>query len=64
MHGAYVLGVGLAQPPDATHIDWVFVDMVPLAYEFSMAPRRGGMIGGLVAIPASLAVRDGTTGAC
>jgi lipopolysaccharide transport system ATP-binding protein len=63
MHGPYALGVGLAHPPGATHLDWVFVDTVPLAYEFSMSPRSGGMIGGLVTIPASLSIHCGAEGA-
>jgi lipopolysaccharide transport system ATP-binding protein len=59
MHGSYALSVGLAHPPDDDRSDWAFVDMVPLAYEFSMAPRGAGMIGGLVALPARLDVHDG-----
>lgn len=57
MHGRYVLRCGMAFPPDDRHPDWRFVDMVPGAYEFRMAPRAEGMIGGLVAIPTVFAVR-------
>lgn len=57
MHGRYVLRCGMAFPPDDRHPDWRFVDMVPFACEFRMAPRTGGMLGGLVAIPAAFSVR-------
>lgn len=57
MHGRYVLGGGMAFPPDDRHPDWRFVDMVPGAYEFRMAPRAEGMVGGLVTIPAAFSAR-------
>jgi lipopolysaccharide transport system ATP-binding protein len=57
MHGRYVLGCGMAFPPDDRHPDWRFVDMVPGAYEFRMAPRAEGMIGGLLSIPAAFSAR-------
>lgn len=56
MHGAYGLSCGLAIPPRIAGDDWVFVDMVPLAYQFSVTPRREGMIGGFVTLPASLEI--------
>jgi lipopolysaccharide transport system ATP-binding protein len=56
MHGSYVLSCGLAHPPEIAGQDWVFVDMVPLAYEFGMAPRTEGMIGGFVTLPARLQI--------
>lgn len=57
MHGRYVLGCGMAFPPDERHLDWRFVDMVPGAYEFRMAPRAEGMVGGLVTIPAAFSAK-------
>ncbi|MDR4463988.1 MAG: ABC transporter ATP-binding protein [Nitrospira sp.] len=58
LHGNYALAVGLAHPPDVPGVDWVFVDIVPHAYEFKVAPRKNGMIDGLVSLPASLAIRE------
>lgn len=57
MHGAYALSCGLAHPPEIAGQDWIFVDMVPIAYEFSMAPRAAGMIAGFVTLPAQLVIR-------
>ncbi len=58
IHGNYALAVGLAHPPQVPGADWVFVDIVPHAYEFRMAPRKNGMIDGFVTLPASLAIRE------
>lgn len=57
MHGAYGVSCGLAHPPEIAENDWVFIDMVPLAYEFSMAPRAAGMIGGFITLPAQLQIQ-------
>lgn len=48
MHGNYAIMSGLAQPPQEGRDDWIFLDMVPTSLTFSMAPRKEGMIGGLV----------------
>lgn len=61
LHGNYALAVGLAHPPDVPGTDWIFVDIVPHAYEFRMAPRKGGMIDGFVTLPASLAIKEVAT---
>lgn len=53
-HGNYVLSVGLALPPMVPGEDWIFLDVVQHALDFKMRPRVNGMIGGLVALPASL----------
>jgi lipopolysaccharide transport system ATP-binding protein len=58
VHGSYALAVGLAHPPEVPGADWIFVDIVPHAYEFRMAPRKNGMIDGLVTLPASLAIKE------
>ena len=58
LHGNYALAVGLAHPPEVPGVDWVFVDIVPHAYEFRMAPRKNGMIDGFVSLPASLAIKE------
>lgn len=58
LHGNYALAVGLAHPPEVPGSDWVFVDIVPHAYEFRMAPRKDGMIDGFVSLPASLTVKE------
>ncbi len=58
MHGKYVVGCGMAFPPDTENDDWRFVDMVPYACEFRMSPRVGGMISGLVALPASFSLHN------
>ena len=62
LHGNYALGVGLAHPPEVPGADWIFVDIVPHAYEFRMAPRKNGMIDGFVTLPASLSIREVAAG--
>jgi hypothetical protein len=64
MHGNYLLMCGLAHPPSSPGQDWIFVDMVPHAYDFKMSPRQSGMVDGFVSLPASLDIRevDCTTG--
>lgn len=54
MHGNYLLSVGLAHPPIIPGEDWQFIDMIPQAYQFSVAPRSEGMIDGYTTLPASL----------
>lgn len=60
LHGNYALAVGLAHPPQEPGADWIFVDIVPHTYEFSLAPRKNGMIDGLVSLPASLTIKEVT----
>lgn len=62
LHGSYALACGLAHPPEVPGADWVFVDIVPHAYEFRVAPRKNGMIDGLVTLPASLTIKEVTAG--
>lgn len=57
LHGNYALACGLAHPPGKPGDDWHFVDIVPHAYEFRVAPRQGGMIDGFVTLPAELEIR-------
>lgn len=57
LHGNYALACGLAHPPENPGDDWQFVDIVPHAYEFRVAPRRDGMIDGYVTLPAKLDIR-------
>ncbi len=57
LHGNYALACGLAHPPRKPGDDWHFVDIVPHAYEFRVAPRHGGMIDGFVTFPAKLEIR-------
>lgn len=57
LHGNYALACGLAHPPGKPGDDWHFVDIVPHAYEFRVAPRNGGMIDGFVTLPAELKIR-------
>ena len=56
-HGNYALACGLAHPPPRPGDDWQFVDIVPHAYEFRMAPRRQGMIDGFVTWPVNLEIK-------
>lgn len=56
MHGNYALSVGLACPPVNPGDDWIFIDVVNHAFDFQMSARSAGMIGGFVALPASLDV--------
>jgi lipopolysaccharide transport system ATP-binding protein len=56
LHGNYALACGLAHPPKNPGDDWLFVDIVPHAYEFRVAPRMGGMIDGFVTLPAELEI--------
>lgn len=62
LHGNYALAIGLAHPPQAPGADWIFVDIVPHAYEFRIAPRKSGMIDGLVSLPAALAIKEVSAG--
>lgn len=57
LHGSYILACGLAHPPEKLGDDWQFIDIVPHAYEFRVAPRPGGMIDGYVTLPAKLDIR-------
>ena len=57
MHGNYALAIHMAHPPEKTGDDWQFVDMVPHAYEFRVAPRKEAMLGGFVTLPAELEIR-------
>jgi lipopolysaccharide transport system ATP-binding protein len=59
MHGSYALSVGLSHPPLLGE-DWTFIDVIPHAYVFTVGPRKGGMIGGLVTLPASLTIAAGS----
>ncbi len=56
LHGNYILACGVAHPPAEAGNDWQFVDIVPHAYEFRVAPRQAGMIDGFVTLPASLTI--------
>lgn len=58
MHGNYLVACGLAHPPSSPGQDWIFVDMVPHAYDFKMSPRQFGMIDGFVTLPAQLIVDE------
>ena len=62
LHGNYALAVGLAHPPEVPGADWIFVDIVPHAYEFVIAPRKNGMIDGFVSLPASLMIKEVAAG--
>lgn len=62
LHGNYALAVGLAHPPEVPGADWIFVDIVPHAYEFRVAPRKNGMIDGFVTLPASLTIKEVAAG--
>lgn len=55
-HGDYLLSCGLSHPPIGDGRDWRFVDVVPTAYQFRVAPRSGGMIDGYFAPVASLLI--------
>lgn len=52
----YFLFCGLSHPPSIPGEDWVFVDMVQHAYDFTVAPRRAGTFGGYVVLPARLEI--------
>jgi lipopolysaccharide transport system ATP-binding protein len=56
LHGNYVVTCGLAHPPQMPGHDWEFVDVIPHAYEFRVAPRKEGMIDGFVTLPAELSI--------
>lgn len=58
LHGSYALACGVAHPPVTPGDDWSFVDVVPHAYEFRIAPRQAGMIDGLVTLPARLEIKS------
>ena len=56
LHGDYVIGCGLGQAPKRPGDDWTFIDMVPLCLHITVAPRREGMIAGLVTIDANSSI--------
>jgi lipopolysaccharide transport system ATP-binding protein len=58
LHQQYGLFVGLAHPPQRPGDDWEFIDMIPHAYEFRVAPRAEGMIDGFVTLPADLVITE------
>jgi lipopolysaccharide transport system ATP-binding protein len=58
LHTQYGLLVGLNHPPLHPGEDWSFIDIIPHAYEFKIAPRAQGMINGFVALPADLSIKD------
>ena len=49
-HGGYSVSAVLAilDPPGVMQPSWEYVDVANLAYEFTVAPRQQGMIGGAV----------------
>lgn len=57
LHGNYTIFAALAHPPAAPGDDWRFIDVVPICYEFRVAPRAAGMVDGLVVWPAELSVQ-------
>jgi hypothetical protein len=54
MHGNYALSTSLACPPATPGDDWIFIDVIQHAFDFQMGARAEGMIGGFIALPASL----------
>ena len=48
MHDKYVVQCAIANPPSVSNNDWIFIDVVPICYEFSMNARKEGMLGGYV----------------
>lgn len=62
LHTQYGILVGLTHPPLRAGEEWIIIDHVPHAYEFKVAPRRQGMINGLVALPAELDISSLTDG--
>ncbi|MEO7404395.1 MAG: ABC transporter ATP-binding protein [Burkholderiales bacterium] len=58
IHGNYCVFAAITQPPARPGDDWQFVDVVPLAYDFRMAPRREGMIDAFVVLENQLDIRE------
>jgi hypothetical protein len=58
MHGNYCVMTGISQPPNKIRSDWLFIDIVPLCYDFRIAPRREGMIDGFVAWDTALRIAE------
>lgn len=56
MHGIYHIMCAVSRPP-AGEEDWIFHDMVPCANQFTVLPRREGMISGLVVLDNKLDIR-------
>ena len=59
MHGKYVVLSAMAQPPGDGRSDWLFLDVVPICYEFDVLPRSAGMIDGFVTWPTTLVIKVG-----
>lgn len=58
VHGNYLIGSYIAHPAGTVGADWIFLDVITQALEFSVLPRDSGMIDGLVVVPARLTLRD------
>lgn len=58
-HGSYCVTSALAHPETATGGGWTFIDVVPIAYDFRVAPYGGGMLGGYTVWDNELTVSDG-----
>lgn len=55
-HGSYFVGGAVAHPPSADSALWTILDYVHTALEFRVAPRRDGMIDGLITWPTELEI--------
>lgn len=58
MAETYILSCTLAHPPVRAGDDWVFLDSVPHAAEFSVVPKHGLLFGGYVVLPTNLAINS------
>lgn len=58
LHGNYHVFVALSHPPATPGEDWTFLDVVPIAAQFRVAPRAAGMIDALVVLDAALDIGE------
>ena len=59
-HGGYSVSsvLGIPEPPGVMQPSWEYVDVVNLGFEFTVAPRRQGMIGGAVVWDNELSIAE------
>lgn len=58
LHGNYHVFVALSHPPMTPGEDWTFIDVVPIAAQFRVAPRAAGMIDALVVLDSTLDIGE------
>jgi lipopolysaccharide transport system ATP-binding protein len=63
MHGVYYVSAILSTAPRSVDEPWLYIDFVPYAIGFTMAPRKAGMFGGFLVLDDDMDIRalEGST---